>query len=267
MNVAGKTALYHKLVYEVRYEQGLVYLDRCGTTANQIVQSNPEWIIPENAISPQGAPLVNAVSGTQFTFGPLKYDFALNQPVGRESALTPADVQLFISHVESVTSIVHRELDLKTFLREGFRVWYLFATDSEEDSQDWLAALGAFKTNHSVISAFGGKLESETHIAVVAARDRKFRVAVSAVERQEILDLGTEALKTLPRRLAKGQRELVLQQLRARRRILSNPEFAVMIDVDAYVENPVEIAPSDFIRRSLEAIEAGIPKALARGDS
>lgn len=265
MIIAGKNALYHKLVYEVRYEHGLIYLDRCGITTDRILQSNPDWVVQENAISPQGAALVNAVSGTQFNFGTRKYDFSLNQPVGKESALTKDDIELFISDVDSVCTIVHRELELKTFVREGFRVWYLFATESDEDSQKWISGLQAFRVADSVTRAFDGQLESESHVAVITTRDRKFRIAVNAVERLETLDLGTEALKTLPRSLPKGQRQALFKQAQVRRRVLSNPELAVMIDVDAFIEDPIEVVPIDFIQRSLQMIEDALLKALSGG--
>lgn len=265
LQILGKPALYHKFIYEVRYEHGLVYLDRCGTTANRIIESDPEWVVREDAVSPQGAPLVHAGSGIQFNFGTQKYDFSLNQPIGKETTLTRADIDLFITKVHAVSAIVHHELELKAFLREGFRVWYLFATESDEDSEKWIASLGAFQVSPSVTAAFAGHLSSETHVVVITARDRKFRAAVTAVERLEILDLGTDALKTLPRSLPKGQREALLTHLRAKLRVVSNPQFAVMVDVDAFVENPIEIEPADFIRQSLEEIETALPKAFPGG--
>jgi hypothetical protein len=266
MKVVGKDALYHKLVFEVRYEHGLVYLDRCGTTLNRITTTHPEWILREDAISAQAAPLIHATTGIQFTVGPYKYDFSLDQPINREIPLTHDDIQAFIAQVDLVSKIVHEELELSQFIREGFRVWYLFGTESEADSQRWIASLGAFEGTSRIGQGFQGKIESEGYVAVMDVGDRKLRFAVNAVERLEHLDLGTEALKTLPRSLPKGQREALLNALKAKRRLLSNPAFAVMIDIDAYVDRPIEVVPADFISQSLSMIDERLPRACSGGN-
>jgi len=69
MKIAGKSAIYHKLVFEVRYEEGWVYLDRCGTTVNRILSTYPDWVVKQDGISPLNALLVNLDSGTHFNFG------------------------------------------------------------------------------------------------------------------------------------------------------------------------------------------------------
>ena len=66
MRIIGKEAIYHKLVFEARYEHGLVYLDRCGTTADRITSTYPDWILKEEGVSPQGAPLIHLETGTHF---------------------------------------------------------------------------------------------------------------------------------------------------------------------------------------------------------
>jgi hypothetical protein len=100
---------------------------------------------------------------------------------------------------------------------------------------------------------------------VIDGEERKFRISVNAVERTEKLDVGSEFLRQLPRNLPKKQREHLLAQLQAKRRLLLNPQSAVMIDVDAYIEDPIEIAPTDFITESLKTIERALPIALSGG--
>jgi hypothetical protein len=265
MNILGEQALYHKLVYEVRYEQGFVYLDRCGTTANRIAQNYPEWIINSQSINPQQAPLVHALTGIQFSFGPIKYDFSLDQRISSDAPISKEDVNDFIREVESVSEIVNEELELSKFTREGFRVWYVFPTTSERDSRDWICKFRGVSIQKEVTVAFGGALESLGYTMVIDGEERKFRISVNAVERTEKLDVGSEFLRQLPRNLPKKQREHLLAQLQAKRRLLLNPQSAVMIDVDAYIEDPIEIAPTDFITESLKTIERALPIALSGG--
>lgn len=266
MNLSGIKGLCHKVVFEVRYDHGLTYLDRCGTTANRIMDTFPEWVLAdEGAVNPQNAPLVSLSSGSQFNFGALKYDFSLEQPTNSETGLTQGEVDVFVSQVDSVGRIVQEELDLKKFLREGFRVWYVFGANSEKHANQLLSGIKAFHIDPILSEAFSGELESQGHVAVIAAKDRKFRVAANVVERLEQLNLGTQALKVLPRKLPTKQREALLEQLRAKRRVVANPQFAVMIDVDCYLDNPIEIVPPDFIHKSLEVLEGAFPKLFVKG--
>ncbi len=265
MIILGQKAVYHKLVYEVRYNQGFVYLDRCGTTSNRIVQNFPEWLLSAQNVNPQQAPLTHAIMGIKFNFGPLKYDFSLDQRINTDAPIGKQDVDDFVREVESVSTIVHEELELKQFTREGFRVWYIFPTKSDEHSRDWICKLRGFSFQSQLIEAFSGVLESLGFTLVIKSDDRKFRISVNAVERTEQLDLGSETLRVLPRSLPKKQRDHLLDQLKIKHRLLVNPECGVMIDVDAYVEDPIEIAPADFITESLNRIEQSLPAALAGG--
>jgi hypothetical protein len=267
MKISGLTSIYHKLVFEVRYDFGLLYLDRCGATANRIMETFPEWVLQDESVNPQNAPLINVTTGTHFNFGGLKYDFNLDQPIREEAALTPEDIKSFFAQVDSVSRIVHEELELKHFTREGFRVWYVFGTQSEEESHKWISSLGVFKIGESLPKAFSGKLDNHGHVVIVSAKDRKFRISVTAVERTEQLDIGSHILRIIPRKLPAKQREVLVEKLKAKRRLLANPSYGVMIDVDAYIERPIEIAPVDFMTRSIQMIEESLPVAFSGGGS
>lgn len=267
MNLRGIKALCHKVVFEVRYDHGLTYLDRCGTTANRIIAAFPEWVLADEGANPQNAPLVSLSSGAQFNFGPLKYDFSLEQPTNSETGLTKGDLDVFASQGDLVGRIVQEELELKIFSREGFRVWYVFGATSEKHANQLLSGIQAFHIDPIVTEAFSGELESQGYVAVIAGKDRKFRISANVVERLEQLNVGTQSLKTLPRRLPTKQREALLEQLREKRRVVANPQFALMIDVDCYLDNPIDIAPTDFIHKSLEILEGALPKLFGKGGS
>ncbi len=265
VRIAQTDAIIHKVVFEVRYARGFVYLDRCGSITDRIMTTYPQWVVKGEGVNPQNAPLVNVESGTHFSFGPLKYDFSLDQPISKDVALTKMDLDRFVEEVASISRVVHEELELKYFIREGFRIWYLFGVSSESEAEKWISNLGTFSIAQSVAGAFDGELESQAHVAFIKGSDRKFRIAVNVVERIGQLDLGSEILKTQPRTLPKGQREALLKQLEAKRRVLANPGMAVMVDVDAFLDDPIDVDPADFIGQSLEMIERRLPVALAGG--
>jgi hypothetical protein len=262
MEIKGRAGLIHKLVYEVRYHEGYLYLDRCGITANRIVSTYPEWIVRNPDLNPQQAPLVSIKNGTAFTYNSLKYDFAFEQPTGGQTALNEADVKEFASQASLVSTIVHEELELKKFTRVGFRIWYLFGSESKSDSEDWIKNLGTLKIDDRIKSAFKGEMIGQNLVVVIKSHDRNFRIALNGVESDQRLDLGNEILNIKTHKLPKGQREMMLKQERVRQRILANPRFAAMIDVDANVEDPVEAIAGDFIEESFKQIEKGLKDAF-----
>jgi hypothetical protein len=56
MLINGKNSILQKLIFEVRYEYGYAYLDKCGRIVNTITRAFPEWNV--SAINLDGATLV-----------------------------------------------------------------------------------------------------------------------------------------------------------------------------------------------------------------
>jgi len=222
----------------------------------------PEWIVKSQDVNPQNAPLVSLANGTKFSFGALKYDFSMDQPMGREKALTKDDVNNFITQADSVSRIVHEELELQEFTRIGFRFWCLFSDNSKEECENWISELGVFKVEQSLIDAFSGSVESQNHVVVLSAQDRKIRLAVNGVENLAQLDLGSEILSIQAHKLNQKQHEILIKQYQARQRLRVNPSFATMIDVDAFVEKPIDAVAGDFIQESFRQMKEGLSKAF-----
>jgi len=262
VNIRGRVGVLHKLVFEVRYRFGFTYLDRCGRAINRIMRDAPEWILAGGGISPQNAPLVSLQNTAQLNFSAHKYDLGLEQAVGAE-ALEEKHITRLREQVDLVARIIHEELALKEFTRVGFRMWYIFGSDSKEDSERWVRDLGFFTTSGSLTDAFEGSLAAQNHTAVVEGDERSYRISVNGVERQAQVDLGSSILSVRSSALSKGQRSHLREQLKANKRIRANPEFAVMIDVDAFLEDPVDIDPKHFIVSSAEEIQKRLPKAFS----
>jgi hypothetical protein len=106
MKINNRHSICHKVVYEVRYKYGFTYLDRCGSTVNEIMKSAEEWNLAGHDPNPQNAPLVSLRNGTRFNFSALKYDFALEQTAGADKDIEKKDIEEFIEQVDLVSSIV-----------------------------------------------------------------------------------------------------------------------------------------------------------------
>jgi len=215
ITINGKTAIRHKVVYEVRYWQGFTYLDRCGRILNRIVELNPDWVVRDAEVNPQGAPLANLRTGTRFNFSAAKYDFELEQVLGKELAIEQDDIDQFVEQAYLLSGIVHEELGLKEFAREGFRIWYLFAADSKEDSDTWISQLNVLSVD-TIAKAFEGTIQARGFTVVIAGKERKVRISVNSAERFAQLDLGDSILQINPRALSKDQDKVLLQQLKPR---------------------------------------------------
>ena len=259
--IKGKDAIIQKLVFEVRYDYGFAYLDRCGRTVNTIMREYPEWVVRSSDPSPQNAPLVSLANSCVFNFSALRYDFALERTPG-DAPFDEVEVSEFIQQVESVSTIVGDVLELRDYTRAGFRVWYLFPFDSSQMAEEWLRTLGAYEVSSRFLEAFESGVQATTAAIVMEGEDRRFRVAFSGVELQTQVDLGKEVLQVRPRQLHKKQREHLKKQMEAKRRIRQNPEHAAMIDVDVSLDHPPAAEPSEFVITSLEQIRSRLTSAL-----
>jgi hypothetical protein len=247
----NKPALVHKVVFELRYRYGFAYLDRCGRITNYILQHYPAWILAETSPNPQNAPLINTEDNCRFNLSALKLDFALEQGVG-EGPISEESVFRFAEEAEILVNLVIREMDLKEFSRIGFRVWNLFACENPQEAEEWLMGLGCYTVDRRLESAFHGRLQSSSLSTVIESTDRNYRIAFTNVERTIPLNLGEGILNIPARALPSGQKEHLLKQIKLKKRLSHNPQYAAMVDIDCYQDEPQEIKVSEFILSSLK---------------
>lgn len=251
----GKEAILDKVVFEVRYRYGFGYLDNCGSTVNRIMRTQPEWILRSDSPNPQNAPLISLKNGCLFNFSALKYDFGLDRPIGADP-ISGEDFAGFADQVNAVTLIVHEELQLKDFTRVGFRAWFVFPFTSKEESESWLLGLGCYEVSPSFCDKFEGKKPESTNMAmIIKDKERNFRFAFNGVEQQAQMEMGEGILSVKPRSLQKEQNRYVIEWAKAKRRQRQSPGYAAMIDVDAFIDDPLSVDARDFIVKSMDEIE------------
>ncbi|HUT24489.1 MAG TPA: hypothetical protein VM492_09125 [Sumerlaeia bacterium] len=264
MMISNKPVIVHKLVFELRYSYGFSYLDKCGWVVNSIMRDRPEWILANTSPNPQNAPLINTNNNCRFNFSSLKLDLTVEQGLG-EASLTEDDVSDFLTQVEEITPVVVDGLDLREFTRIGFRVWYMFACGSSDEAETWLRDLGCCQVSQRVAGSFRGRVKATGFSVVIESEDRSFRIAFNGVERSLPVNLGGEVLNIPPHTLHENQREHLLKQIRTKKRIEHNPQFAAMIDIDAYQEMPEKVEPGYFVRTSYEKGMQYLRECIDRG--
>jgi hypothetical protein len=245
MSVDLNAGIVHKYVYELRYDFGQVYWDRAGRIAKEILSERQQWDF--DAIDINHCQLANRDSNLAFNFGHAKLDLSQTQTVDVESLL---EVGEFGKLAETMTSTVVSNLELEFFPRIGFRVWHLYPSVDREQSHQMVQDLKLFSLD-SALSATLGELSEVSHRLVVDRRKHMLRIAVAPFEQQvELPPSLIRAAKVQASKESHGQRQKRIDALKAQKKIQHYPHFGVLLDLDAYVEDPPYpdgLSISDFI--------------------
>jgi hypothetical protein len=219
----------------------------------------PEWSLRDQGVSPQNAPLISLRNQCVFNFSAKKLDLALEMRSGGE-ALNNEDTDVFADQVEAAAGLVIEELGIKDFERIGFRAWYLFTCASPTEANAWLRSLGLFQLSGKFCEVFS-QAEESVSLSVVFGGRPSYRVALNQVERTAQVDVGQEILSVRASKLPKNQREVFLEQMRVKKRLLANPDFAAMVDIDAFEDDPEVPDFKNFVKTSLAAFADKMTRA------
>lgn len=243
--IRGIVPVIQKIAFELRYDFGLTYLDRCGRTANHIMKEYPEWHLGDDP-NPQNAPLVSLRDATRFSFNSKQMNVSLERRVDDEDKIGSDNVEDFAERAEQLADIVIDDLGLSEFPRIGFRIWFVFPQESMEQSEAWLAGLEQFQLSESLSTAFPAGIEA-TNFAVVFSPDetqRKFRIAFNGVTTKSERHVGGTRMAIDRKSLRGPQKEVVDTLKRAR---FTEGQFASMIDIDVSREPEPDPSPREYI--------------------
>ena len=94
MQLKRKLGLLQKVAFELRYRRGYSYLDKCGRTIDALMTQQNEWVLKDDSVSPQNAPLLSLRNQAALNFSSKKLDLGLEMRPGGDP-LTTEDVSLF----------------------------------------------------------------------------------------------------------------------------------------------------------------------------
>jgi hypothetical protein len=241
---------FEKLVFELRYAKGHLYLDRCGETLIQIEQKLPQWIPQE--INPSGGLLANLDKDISFRFD--SYRLGATQ----ENPKTTTDFQ---EHVAPLIDIVCKNLLLSEFIRIGVRFFFLFPATSTEHAEEMVRQLNFFNISPNLKETCGPTITVQRHIVIFENENEGRRVEIGGV-RREHGKLASKLLEVEPRLLPKGQREALSRRIQDTKRHEEDPRFAMQLDIDNYERQPESFNFRAFIERHEEFIRDKFFKLL-----
>ncbi|MGD0078173.1 MAG: hypothetical protein ABSB91_06065 [Sedimentisphaerales bacterium] len=223
----GKAKLVQS-IFEVRYEQGYRYLDRCGDVMVILEQALPS--ITENKIwmtaemQPTGARIKCPELDITVVFD--TYRLCIDQnPVDKESLLEKIS--------DYIWSTLVSKFEIKKAMRFGRRKVYILPADSVEEGeklsvkktplQSWLTNVSSDLKPHKCDVSITLENEDRT-------KGAKFSIS-------PVFKLGApieidKRLTIAPHLLKKGQHEALIEQLKRMKQREEDPVSGLMIDVD-----------------------------------
>jgi hypothetical protein len=266
--INGKEPLLRHVVFELRYDHGYNYLDRCGKILNRISRDHGEWVFANQA-SPQNANLYSMRNECRLVFSALSCSLNIDR-TNSSILIANEDIDDFAIQCEEMTSVVIDELGLTEFSRIGFRAWYYFPCESKQESDMWIQELGIINLAPDLISAYGSGLESMSLAVVITGQDHRLRIGFESLETSAQLHPGPEIINIKASKLRGGQKAFLREQLRSRRRLEINAKHAATIDFDSFQEDPPSIDARDFVIRSfslfMDRFFRAIPSVKKKAD-
>ena len=233
-----------KLVFEVRYDFGYLYLDRCGQTIVDILKSSPDWLLDN---SPKYTTIIDIGRNLTVQFANDKFIFTA-ESINRDN------LDNFKGICQYVWKIIQSNLGLDTYIRVGCRIYYLLPTNSRDESEKRIRRSKINIILPKEITSNGYHSKVNQVLTILEKEATEYRVELRGITQitgrsPSYLDIQE------PRLLSKNQRKAQIELEKARTHYSSLPMFAVQLDVDCIQFQPITIKPQAFITEQLSRVD------------
>jgi len=264
--IRGKEPMLRRMVFEVRYDDGQLYLDRCGRLLKELLAGAPDWVVSPTP-TPQGTSVFNLRTGMQLGISIASTGLTLDK-TGTGEVIDPGEVDSFLAQVEGILTRVLDELEVKQFTRVGYREYFHFPCESKEEAEKWLQELGLVTVTPDLYAAFGGTPDAVGISVVLQAADLRYRIALSGVEQAAQVPVGETILTVQASAVSKDRKKALIETLKKQRQHQVASAFVVALDIDAYLLEPAEPDLLAFAQEqsqsNLKRFREALPKDSAR---
>ncbi len=233
------------VAFEIRYDSGHLYFDRCGQCLLDIERECPGWTVI--AIDVQTGRLENPSKSLHANFNNQRFDFTAEKA-------SRLDMREIVKEICGLWNIIQANLGLDEFVRIGLRLNYLLATESTDEAERRLnrSKINLMIPNSLLDDGYG--IKNRQLIVVLDKNDTEYRVELAAVTRYEGL-APSDLVRTDPRLLSKKQKEIRIAKLKQMAEYSANPMFAVNLNVDCASLNPETLSVEEFILKQTQVVD------------
>ncbi len=230
--------------FEIRYASGYLYFDRCGQCLLDIERECEGWLAV--SVSPQTGKLERPDKDFRLSFNNDQFNFSVHRA-------SKVDIDLIAKEASVLWKIVQANLGIDVFLRVGYRLSYLLATQSTEDAEKLLrqSELNVEVPNKTINSGY--TIKSQQIVTVLCREEMEYRVQLGTVTRHEAIN-PANILRGDPRILSKKQNEFRMAQFKQLSEYSANPMYAVCLDVDCAQIKPDAVSVQEFIVNQSEIV-------------
>jgi len=240
------TAVSHRYVLELKYDRGELYWDRTGRITRTLANI-PGWAIQSMDLN--GCHLRKDEGNIEFNFSWNSLSLCQGQNLDTPELLREGE---FGAIADEFSEAVIEALELDSFSRIGFRTWMLYPTSSLDEASDSIQKSVMYKAGVALTQL--GALSHPSYSIVVARPSHMVRIAIAGVEQHVVLPPSViEAEKKTAREKWKHDKNQLLQRLKARKVIAHYPQTGIVIDLDAFIEEPSfkgELSCGGFVRQA-----------------
>lgn len=240
--------------FEIRYNYGNLYFDRCGQCLNDIERSCEGWYV--SSVDPSKGLLERPDKSFTSNFNYERFNFSSLKP-------SNTDIKTIATEVSTLWKIIEANLGLEEYTRQGCRFYYLIGTTSLEDAERLLEKSSLNLTIPSQLTKSGFERKN-TNVTIVFAHDNfEYRLNLTTMTRYEAMN-PNNLIRTDPRLLSTRQKQIRLAQLQRLSEYSANPMYAVCLDVDCYEIMPERISIEEFIVKQTDIVQSDFLPLLGK---
>ena len=225
-----KQLLLERVVFEVRYVKGYMYLDNSGKILNSILDKYPTF----EDVSP------DPLGGTRLTMNVPDY-IALRFTHDRSivEISYPNDLKLYGELTNEIINLISKQLEISTFTRIGNRFFYVLPIKAIEEANEIFKAAVLFTIPEEKVSIFGKTFKEPEVKFVTVDEDIGYIVRLSTTSR---------VFKEPPKPLKIDSSKLIT--------------MGILVDIDYFTLKPVDLSMlncDDLIKSNEHRLSKMIP--------
>lgn len=228
-----KNRILYRMAFEIKYEYGYKYLDHCGSALNKLLEVLPAWSIPK--ADPDQTLLVKPEFNMKLAFNSNR--FILDQIISTAYPQIKAE-DGFFNTLEIASEIILNLFEITILSRVGYRMWTMFESSSEKETLEMLKKIKLFHIDKTNLPQ--GTLKSYNLGFTMDRGKYQINFKLGGGEQDIKIDRATlEAASSSPKEMSISQKKILINKLKAQKRIKQFPQYFLMVDTDYIIEDPI----------------------------